>query len=527
MAFERKKFREIVDDILTQITKGVIREKHLAQPNRVKYKLKYTPLKEIVKVEGVYNGETVVFEKGVDYIQDGDFLYWLDGGKKPDDNTFFFVNYIYGEPIGLTDINPGSVLRTLVEAISREIEYLYTQMEHVYKAGFIDTATGTSLDFVVSILGISRKQAEYARGIVTFGRSTPPPTISISGEAHMFDGSLVYSLKNTPIDKVIKVYGKVDGQDYEFEREVDYSFDEKSLIWLADGKKPDLNTIFFVDYVSFEKIVVPKGVIVSTFARSSREAKTYVTVEEGVLEKKEDGRWEADVEVVATVRGSEGNTYAGSISVMPQPPPGIEYVISRKDITGGTDVESDEELRERAKKALLAAGKATLISIEAAVRGVEGVGSILVEDMPDDVPGVVRIIVDGGDIEEIKRAVEDVRAAGIKVELMRPKPVYVDVEADIIAEADVEAVQECVEKAIMQYLGSLNIGEDLVYSKVVSRILMCPYVYDVSRLIFSVMRDEPRPAEIFEKSNIEIKSYEKVTPRKIKVLVRKLNEKGK
>lgn len=527
MAFERKKFREIVDDILTQITKGVIREKHLAQPNRVKYKLGYTPLREIVKVEGVYKGETIVFQKDLDYVQDGDFLYWLDGGRRPDDNTFFFVNYIYGEPVGLTDINPGSILRTIVEAISREIEYLYTQMEYVYKAGFIDTATGTSLDFVVSLLGISRKRAEYARGIVTFGRSTPPPTMSVSGEAHMFDGSLVYYLKNTPVREVVKVYGKVDGQDYEFKEEVDYSFDEKSLIWLPDGKKPDLNTIFFVDYVSFEKIVIPKGVVVSTFARSSREAKTYVTVEEGVLEKRENGRWEADVKVVATIRGREGNTYAGSISVMPQPPPGVEYVVNRKDITGGTDIESDEELRERAKKALLVAGKATLISIEAAVKGVEGVGSILVEDMPDEVPGVVRIVVDGGNMEEIRKAVEDVRAAGIKVELMRPKPVYVDVEAHIIAEADVEAVQECVEKAIMRYLGGLNIGEDLIYSKAVSKILTCPYVYDISHLAFSAVREQPGSAEVFEKSNIEIKSYEKIVPRKIKVLVSRLNEKGK
>ncbi|OYT29017.1 MAG: hypothetical protein B6U95_03005 [Thermofilum sp. ex4484_82] len=527
MAFERKKFREIVDDILTQITKGVVREKHLAQPNKVKYKLRYVPLKEIVKVEGVYNGETVVFEKDLDYVQDGNFLYWLDGGRKPDENTFFYVNYIYGEPTGLTDINPGSVLRTIVEAISREIEYLYTQMEYVYKSGFIDTATGTSLDFVVSLLGITRKQAECARGIVTFGRSTPPPTVTISGEAHMFDGSLVYTLKNAPISEVIKVYGKVNGQDYDFEKEVDYSFDENSLIWLAEGKKPDMNTVFFVDYASFEKIVIPKGVIVSTFARSSKEAKTYVTVKEGVLERKEDGRWEADVEVVATVRGREGNTYAGSITVMPRPPPGVEYVINRKDITGGTDVESDEELRERAKKALMVAGKATLISLETAVKGVEGVSSILVEDMPDEVPGLVRIIVDGGDMDEIKKAVEEVRAAGIKVELMRPKPVYVDVEAHIIAEADVEAVQKCVENALMQYLGSLNIGEDLVYTKAISKVLTCPYVYDVSRLVFSVVREESHPVETFEKSNVKIESYEKVVPRKINVLVKKINEKSK
>ncbi len=75
----------------------------------------------------------------------------------------------------ITDINVGSVTRTIVEALSREIALLYSQVNRVYLAAFVDTAEGNSLDFVVSILGIKRHTADYASGKVTFSRTTPTP----------------------------------------------------------------------------------------------------------------------------------------------------------------------------------------------------------------------------------------------------------------------------------------------------------------------------------------------------------------
>jgi hypothetical protein len=81
--------------------------------------------------------------------------------------------------------------------------------------------------------------------------------------------------------------------------------------------------------------------------------------------------------------------FAGTITVMPQPVAGVEYVINKADITNGVEVEEDSELRERARHALEFAGKATYSSLESAIRSIEGVGSLLIEDMPDEVPGIV------------------------------------------------------------------------------------------------------------------------------------------
>ena len=60
----------------------------------------------------------------------------------------------------LTDTAPGSVTRTLVEATSREFAELYARMNAVYEAGFLDTATGGSLDQLVALIGLTRLSGE-------------------------------------------------------------------------------------------------------------------------------------------------------------------------------------------------------------------------------------------------------------------------------------------------------------------------------------------------------------------------------
>jgi uncharacterized phage protein gp47/JayE len=77
----------------------------------------------------------------------------------------------------ITDTQPGSVVRTLVEAFSRELAVAYRQLERVYRDGYIETAEGRALDQVVALLGIERYQTGRAEGLVAFSRATPAPDI--------------------------------------------------------------------------------------------------------------------------------------------------------------------------------------------------------------------------------------------------------------------------------------------------------------------------------------------------------------
>lgn len=80
-----------------------------------------------------------------------------------------------GGRVVLDDGTEGSVLRTLIEAFGRELAVSYEQLEAVYLAGYLDTASGPALDRVVELLGVRRHEAGWLEGDVVFSRRTPAP----------------------------------------------------------------------------------------------------------------------------------------------------------------------------------------------------------------------------------------------------------------------------------------------------------------------------------------------------------------
>jgi hypothetical protein len=176
VALVNRPYLEIVDDLLTAIVGGVVNEPIPFDIKSDRYRLS-RPASALRSVTGTLTvdkkTEPFTFQQTVDYaFSAGDnAVGWLPGGKHPDDNTTFYVDYLVpGSSSPLSDVNVGSVTRTLAEAIGREIATVYEQINAAYRAGFVDTATGTSLELVVSILGIHRKTKDFAQGLVTFFR---------------------------------------------------------------------------------------------------------------------------------------------------------------------------------------------------------------------------------------------------------------------------------------------------------------------------------------------------------------------
>lgn len=518
MSYVRRTYRDAVDDILMQLTKGVIREQYDAEPGRTKYVLAESPVRDIVKIEGTLGGNPHTFRKGVDYRLSNNAAEWLSGGEKPDANTAFFVNYSFGQPSGITDTNPGSVSRTLVEAIAREFEFLYAQMDNVYTSAFIDTAQGRALDLVVSILGASRLPPQHAVGAIIFGRETDPDEIDVNSEAHLYDGRARYMLKNTPVKTIKKIEGNAGRASRTFEQGTDFRLEGNEIVWLEGGSRPDEASPFTLDYASYQRLVVPTGNRVTTYSKQVENIREFVTIEEKTLERLPNGRWEAQIRAKASTPGKAGNVPAGSVTVMPRPPVGVEYVINREDISTGTDAESDEELRNRAKKALEAAGKATLLSLESAIRRVEGVKTLRIEETPDGVPGIVRVVVDGGDTSAIDNAINDTRSAGIKVEFSRPKIAQIDFVVTVLTKrgASSQSVQKDVENKLRKYIGSLQIGEEIVYDQVTKYVLEADQVYDILSLTITAY-PEGLEAIISTEKNINMRADERANARTISI----------
>jgi uncharacterized phage protein gp47/JayE len=526
MSFVKKNYRQIAKDILTQICGGETTEEQTYTKGKTIYKLTNTPVIDVKAIEGKSKGTTKkLFAKDVDYKLTEDAIEWIGGGDTPDDNTVFTVQYIFTRSSGITDVNPGSVVRTIVEAISREIEYFYLQLEQAYLSGFLDTATGNALDLVVSIIGIKRKPPQPSSGTVTFGRNTEPEIIAVTGEVHLYDGSQEYTLNKSLIKDIVKIEGTHKGVTVEFENDVDYTLSGSIIKWLPGGGKPDMKTVFRVDYNAYREIIIPKGTIVATLSLKPEESRLFTNTEKALLTPTSGGKWEAELPVICTVPGRSGNVLAGAVGVMPQPLAGVEYVINKGDITNGVEAEEDDELRERSKHALEFAGKATYSSLESAIRSMEGVRSLLIEDMPENVSGIVKVIVDGGDMEKIKHIIDETRAAGIKVEISRPEIVYINVSLILILEEDAlpTPITAETEKQIRSYLSTLEIGSDVLYSRIIESIVSLEGVWDVQDIILTAHRADGSIIQS-ENENIEISIEERAEPRTINISYERRNK---
>lgn len=297
--------------------------------------------------------------------------------------------------IGITNIIPGSVIRTIIESLMAEVDIQNYTIGQIYNAMNIDTATGSDLDAIVSILGVTRKQATYAEGTVVFGRS----------DIYDTDISIQYA-------QMISTKQNNNGNIYEF-------------------------------------IVIDE------------DAKLVA------------GEYRATVNIRAVEPGSIFLP-AHTITVMNTPIIGIEYVTNMTEFNGGTDQETDEELRERAKQALAGLGKGTSIALRSALLELAGVIDAIVMDTNRGV-GTADIVVITDEIppstaleNEIDYVVSITKAAGIDVGIIYPTIKTQNIVVNLNDTTNATLSDSDIDKAgnaIVQYCNSLSVGDILIISQ--------------------------------------------------------------
>jgi uncharacterized phage protein gp47/JayE len=179
MTLRRRTFPEVLENLLTTVTGGVAAESHPFPPPGVNgppyaHSLQQPPAADVISVYGMRAQESHLFRKGVDYklLPDQQTLAWEEKAELPDPGTLVHVNYYPASTQRvLSDVQVGSVLRTLTESAALEIARLYAQLQAVYESGFVDTATGKALDNVVSLLGVERVRGGRPAGEVELTRA--------------------------------------------------------------------------------------------------------------------------------------------------------------------------------------------------------------------------------------------------------------------------------------------------------------------------------------------------------------------
>ena len=187
MTYAAEPYAQFVDDLLSALTGGVIREQFRFLPENEPYKLTASGavLPGSVRVVGQVDASFFRFRAPTDFTLGAqNALVWqatpagvpARDAVWPDAGSVFFASYETADaPRLLTDRNPGSVTRLLAESFAREFAVLSRQLEAVYQAGFIATASGRDLDQLAALVGIKRRRRLSAGGSVLFGRSTPAP----------------------------------------------------------------------------------------------------------------------------------------------------------------------------------------------------------------------------------------------------------------------------------------------------------------------------------------------------------------
>ena len=190
MSFEPRPYADIVRDVLTTLTGGTIRERVVVPAGEGPIeltRLANRPLRRVSHMQGRVRvsddpetGEIDYRFTPADYelvpsdgASEPDVVRFRPEGRRPVPGSELIVNYypfdIPPEPV--TDLNVGSVARTLLESVSAELAYQEQLLDQIYRSAFLDTAGGKDLDKVVALVGVRRFPAGVATARVRFTRA--------------------------------------------------------------------------------------------------------------------------------------------------------------------------------------------------------------------------------------------------------------------------------------------------------------------------------------------------------------------
>lgn len=254
-------------------------------------------------------------------------------------------------------------------------------------------------------------------------------------------------------------------------------------------------TVTFQRDLGTDIIEIPVGTLVTTEDSEKSPKKAYTTIESQIFPANSKT---LDVKIQAVERGEEQVTKEETINIMPLPIPGIKSVINKSPIQfTGKKTETDEELRKRAKIALISSGKASNIALENALLSQPSVKEVkLIERFndPDKKYGLVDIFVDGVDfsnetkVQSLKNQIDKVRAAGVFVRLQSAIFVTIDAVFKIeinpaikISEIERKTIEKSVEESIINYISQTKMGQPLLFSQLTRQILSVTNVYNIER----------------------------------------------
>ena len=260
-------------------------------------------------------------------------------------------------------------------------------------------------------------------------------------------------------------------------------------LFRKQGEKATNPTVTFSRQVAaISDIPIPEGTTFATPPDAQGGRLNYLTTEDGVLTT---GNTSVNIAAIASETGESYNISAGEPLEITSSLDAIDSVSISTSFSGGTNTESDDELRERLKLFIASLGKATKQALRSTALNVAGVRfAKVVESGTND--GIVTMYIDDGGggasstlINQVRDAEENTRAAGIILNIYGVNRILINVTGTIVLEDGytLAPVLSLVISRVTNFLNSLDVGENVIYAQIFCTVTSTEGVKDVNNLL--------------------------------------------
>jgi uncharacterized phage protein gp47/JayE len=275
--------------------------------------------------------------------------------------------------IAVNDLNTGGAMISFFEAVAQAIYRANGDVLQIFRDFSVDRAQGEALQRLAQEERVFPIPATVATGRVTIQDSSfQKISTKVYGIDPVNKGSLfVYASDASNFPNTGSIY--IGRQTPNIEGPIAYN----SIIPVGSFYQINLATPTTKFHNASETIILSQGgnraieagQVVRTSASGSTTPISFITTKKVTIL---DGENEVtNVPIAAQAPGTDGNVPAGAIKEFISVPFTGATVINPNKLDNGKNQETDEELRDRIKKARLSRGLGTATAIQAAVQGVQ------------------------------------------------------------------------------------------------------------------------------------------------------------
>ena len=396
------------------------------------------------------------------------------------------------------DLLPNSVLGIFAHIHAERFAAIWEELEDVYSAMYPMSATGSNLDRAVAFTGVTRLQAMPSSVDVVFygklGTEIPENTAvrnhltqteyftlnkTVISAEKAYD--VMLSLTDNHISAGTMIALTLDGIQYR------YTTDRSSMRYALDELAKQLKQVPYLRIQTAKDHIRITGDTVTTFSIGAFNGVEFLNV--GVLQE------------CITEGSSTDLAEVNSVTELVATVSGVERITNLHQGTKGREIETDSELYRRYHLGTYRTGAATVNSLLANLREVEGVTDCLVyentsnETNQHGVPAhSVHCVVKGGLDKSIAQTIFNLKPAGIptygtttvnvldsqgfnhSINFSRPTRKYIWVNATVTTFVDQRekarsGYQYEILMAIKNYLESLSVGQDVILQRLVGKCI--------------------------------------------------------